>query len=111
MLVLASCLVSFVMMIMIDALTPVGVATGVLYIIPVGMTLWSKNRQLTYIVAVISSFLDPIGYFVSPTGVPAYYVIFNRSIGLMIIWLLAALVIQRKYTEEAMGRAVYRIGT
>ena len=38
-LVLAACLVSFVVIMVIDALTPVGVATGVLYIIPVGLTL------------------------------------------------------------------------
>ena len=54
---------------------------------------------------MISSFLDPIGYFISPPGAPAYYEIFNRSVGLIIIWVLTALVIQRKYTEEAMGRA------
>ena len=42
MLVLAACIVSLAVIIFIDTLTPVGVAIGVMYIVPVGLTMFSR---------------------------------------------------------------------
>ena len=95
-LILVACLVSIVMIIIIDALSPVGVATGVLYIIPVGLTMFSRGKRITYAVALVSSVLDPLGYFIAPPGAGPYYALLNRFIGLIAILVMAAIIIQKK---------------
>ncbi len=99
MLVLAACIVSLAVIIFIDTLTPVGVAIGVMYIVPVGLTMFSSGKRMTYAVALASSVLDPLGYFIAPPGAGPYYALFNRSIALIAIWVMAVLIVQRKNAE------------
>ncbi len=101
-LVLAACLVSFAAILAIDALTPVGLGIGVLYTIPVGLTILSKSERMTYAIAIICSVLVPIGYLISPSGGVAYNSYYNRAIALFLIWLMAYLAIQRKRTERSI---------
>ncbi len=102
-LVLAACLASLVAIVVADALTPLAIAFGVLYIIPVGLTIFYKNERLTYAVAIVSSVLDLV--FVMFSSGTDQYDIFNRLIALIAIWAITALVIQRKNAEREIYRS------
>ena len=83
--------------------TPLAIAFGVLYIIPVGLTIFYRNKRLTYAVAIVSSVLDLV-FVIFSSGTDQYN-IFNRLIALIAIWAMTALVIQRKNAEREIDRS------
>jgi PAS domain S-box-containing protein len=103
-LVLLACLASFAVILAIDSVTYVGLAVGVLYIIPTGLTIYSMDERITYVVTIASSALSITGFFISPPGDVSTGV-FNRSVSLVVIWAVAALTIQRMRAEESIERS------
>jgi len=84
-----------------DINLPLGVAAGVPYILPILVTLWSKNKYDTYLVAVTGGILTVVGYFLSPVeGGVAWMVIANRLIALFTITVAALFVTHRKASEK-----------
>ncbi len=73
-----------------DGLTPLGVAGGVPYVLPVILGLGSKNERFSIAVASIATALCIVGVFTSPMGHgPFPYVIANRVLALFAIWVTA----------------------
>ncbi len=73
----------------VDLVIPLGVAFGVLYALPVLITLKSNNNKITILFAILTTVLTLIGYYNSPSGGELWKVIFNRSISIFIIWSAA----------------------
>lgn len=73
----------------LDLLTPLGIVIWVLYVIPLGVTTWSSIRRLLPISAGACSMLMILGYFFSSPGVSFEYAVINRSLGIVMLWVVA----------------------
>ncbi|PWT73919.1 MAG: hypothetical protein C5B60_07545 [Chloroflexi bacterium] len=70
----------------LDLLTPLGVVTWTLYVIPLGLASWCSMWSLLPITTGVCSVLLILGYFYSPPGIPYEYVAINRSLGIVMLW-------------------------
>lgn len=75
----------------IDLVTPRGVATGALYVIPVLLAAGLADRRGALAVAVIATILNLAGYVVSAPLAPVWLGPVNRTIATIVIWGVAAL--------------------
>ncbi|NEX62594.1 response regulator [Noviherbaspirillum galbum] len=76
----------------IDAVTPVGVAVWVFYLVPVVLCIRQDNPRLPYLIATVATVLIIAGYFVSPAGLSPIIGMVNRGLGTMILIVAAYLV-------------------
>lgn len=83
----------------LDRYLPMGVAVGVLYVVPVLLTLWSPPG-LTLIVAILSSLLVVADVALSPSDTVTWMALLNRGFSLAIVWLTAVLVHLRQSAER-----------
>ena len=81
----SACVLASAAVMAIDMIVPLGVATGVLYVVVVLLALQSRNRALVLAVAVGTTVLTGIGFALSaPLGV-AWQVLVNRGLALAMI--------------------------
>ena len=100
------CLLMATGIFIIDTLIPLGVAAGVMYIIIVLISLWSKNGKITFYMAIIGSILTILGFYSSPSGGELWKVLTNRSLSLFAIWAVTVLSIQRKRIYDQKEKAL-----
>ena len=72
----------------LDLLPPLGLVIWALSVVPLGLTIWSSIRRLLPITAIVCSALVLLGYFYSPPGVSFEYVVINRSLGIVMLWVV-----------------------
>nr|WP_315595694.1 response regulator [uncultured Cupriavidus sp.] len=100
--------VAIVVVFGIDALTPLGIASWLFYLVPVCMTLYSADPRLPLISAAAGTVLIGIGYVISPvSNVNPVFAIINRSIGVVMLWFLAVVVYRYIVAQLATQRAVW----
>ncbi len=93
-----------------DFLTPLGVATGVAYIVVVLVSLRSPQKQHTIVVALICTVLVVIGYYGSPKSeIPAYQVYTNRALSILAIWVTAILAMIQREKNNLLHKERLRI--
>lgn len=87
---------------LVDFMTPLGVASGVPYVVVVLLSLKSPEKRFTLFVASICTLLVGVGYLGSPpSDIPMYQVFANRSMAILVIWVTAILtLIQRNKVLE-----------
>ena len=90
------CALLMAMILLLDLSIPLGVAVGVLYIVPVFLSLWSSRQRVTVIVAVAASVFTIGAYFYKPSVAEMWKVLLNRSFSLIVIWITAILGLQRR---------------
>jgi PAS domain S-box-containing protein len=108
------CVCSLITVIFIlDLLTPVGVADGMLYAIPIVLTSWASKKQAPFLAAGVCTILTILGLFFSP-GVHvgfsdetmAWTGVLNRLLSILVIWITAVLTFHyRRGTESALQLA------
>lgn len=84
---------------LLDRHLPMGVAVGVLYVVPVLLTQWALP-VLTLIVSTLSSILILLDVFLSPPDTVTWMATLNRGFSLMSVWLGAAVVVMRQRAER-----------
>lgn len=87
---------------LLDLQLPLGVAAGILYVIPVLLTLWAP-AGLTWLVAVLSGLLVLAAIPLSPVA-EGWIALVNRAFSLLVILLTALLVEWRRRAESAATR-------
>ncbi|MFJ5382035.1 response regulator [Cupriavidus sp. CER94] len=91
-----------------DALTPLGVAAWLFYLVPVCLTLYGNDPRLPLIVAAAGTVLIGIGYAVSPaSSIRPIYAIANRGAGVVVLWFLAGVVYRYILSQAAMQRVAW----
>ncbi len=87
---------------LVDFITPLGIASGVPYVVVVLLSLKSPEKRFTLIVASICTLLVGVGYLGSqPSVAPMYQVFANRSMAILVIWVTAVLtLVQRNKAYE-----------
>lgn len=82
---------------LVDFMTPLGVASGVPYVVVVLLSLKSPEKRFTLIVASICTILVGVGYLGSPpSDIPAYQVFANRTMAILVIWVTAVLTLMQR---------------
>ncbi|NBQ67659.1 MAG: hypothetical protein EBU46_02035 [Nitrosomonadaceae bacterium] len=96
------CGVIALIILLIDFVTPLGVANGVPYVIVVLVSLKSPEKRFTIFIAAVCSLLVGVGYLGSPSSeIPMYQVFANRFLALFVIWVTAIMALkQRDKTAE-----------
>jgi PAS domain S-box-containing protein len=89
----------------IDLLLPLGIAGGILYVVPVLLTMWLPARAMALPIAVVCSVLTLLGFAFSPAGSPLWTVLPNRGLAIAAIWVVALASIQRGRIESALADA------
>ncbi|MDH4085029.1 MAG: PAS domain S-box protein [Nitrospira sp.] len=77
----------------IDFLTPLGIATPMLYLFPLALTVGTRKPQVAWGVALLSSGLTLIGYHTSVSGGVVPFAVINRSFS-VVVFFAAAMLIQ-----------------
>ena len=86
-----------------DLQTPLGIANGIPYIALVALSIRSPQRKFTQIIAVISTILIILGFFLSPVG-DFRVALLNRFLSLAALWITTILfLIWRKTEEDRIG--------
>ncbi|MCF6351413.1 MAG: PAS domain-containing protein [Cyclobacteriaceae bacterium] len=86
-----------------DLMLPLGVAFGVIYALPILMTVNINSRKATCLFAVFTTILVLVGYYNSPYGGDLWKVIFNRTISIFTIWSAALSIL---YYFKIMGKSI-----
>lgn len=73
----------------LDLATPLGVASGVFYILVVFFSYKHSNKKFIWVACFVSSFLVLLGYSFSPVGGEFWKVILNRLLALFAVWVTA----------------------
>ena len=89
------CGVIALIILLIDFVTPLGVANGVPYVIVVLVSLKSPEKRFTIFIAAVCSLLVGVGYLGSPSSeIPMYQVFANRFLALFVIWVTAIMALK-----------------
>ncbi len=94
--------VTFILGIIFDLSMPLGVAAGVIYIIPVLLTLCITSKKSTYIVATFGILLIILGFIYSPAGGELWKVLANRGLAILAIISIAFTIIYIKYKQNLL---------
>ncbi|MGD8926007.1 MAG: hypothetical protein PVG20_04115 [Thioalkalispiraceae bacterium] len=86
----------------IDILTLLGVAIGVLYVLVIIISLWLDESRYVYMFAIICSLLTAAGYFLSPDGGEFWSVVANRFMAIFVIWTTAIIAIKWRASEQQL---------
>ena len=73
-----------------DLMLPLGTAVWVVYILAAAASFFAWRQEAPIIVALVSTILIVIGYFLAPSGVSESLAQINRSLCVATIWVLAA---------------------
>lgn len=90
---------------MFDILIPLGVAGGVPYVAVVLLGTWFPKRWHVAPLAIITSGMVVLGYYISPAGGIEWMVLFNRALALFAIWVCALLMFMWKNTQSDLQTA------
>src|SRR5262249_9230357 len=88
-----------------DLLTPIGVAASVLYVIPLLLTFFSKNRWYPLFFCFIATALLWIDLVLKPASLLIEYSVLNRSLGMFVLWVLALGLFQLKRMQSELLNA------
>jgi len=75
----------------LDLLTPLGIAMWALYVLPLGLSRWLSLRYVIWVVAGACTGLIILGYLYKPPGASFDVAVTNRSLGVVMVWIVAFL--------------------
>ena len=100
-----TCSILSIIILAVDFITPLGVASGVPYIVVILMSLKSPEKYFTLVVALVCTLFVGIGYLGSPPSLaPTYQVVANRSLSIFAIWITALLALTQKAKTDELHR-------
>lgn len=73
----------------LDLRFPAGYAVNLLYVIVILLGLWASDRRLAIQAAALATVLSVADHFLQPAGGPPAEELFNRSAGLLALWVTA----------------------
>ncbi len=73
----------------IDLQTRIGVATWILYVIPLVLCFRVTQAWLPFVVSAVCTVLVAIDWFASPAGISGQIAQVNRGMGLIVMWVAA----------------------
>lgn len=105
----------------VDFNTPRGIAVGILYVVPVFLSLWLPQHRIIFVTGSVSALLVVIGFLYSPPSPsPLIFILVNRGLSILSIGLLMiigthsraadyfSLLLQKRTAEQALREAEAR---
>lgn len=92
-----------------DISTPLGLMTGILYFIPIMMTLYIRYQNGPFVVSGISIILLWVGYLLSPRDMSEFYALANRAFFSILLIVLAIMIWRNKIRESTLQRDETRL--
>jgi len=86
----------------VDLMVPLGLVDWLPYVVVVLLCMWVPNRHCDLIVAGICTVLMAVGFLYSAPYLSPSVDLINRSIGVLVIWLVAILCLRRKRAGEGL---------
>lgn len=80
----------------LDVITPLGWADWMLYFIPLVITLQSSRERIPYHFAAVATLLTAVGGYLSPGDIDAGMALFNRCLGIVVMWAFTWLMVRQK---------------
>ena len=90
---------------MVNALFPVGIAAGLLYVPAILISLSLPQRRHTVVVAIVCSTLVVLDHLFLPSDASAWVVLAERTVAIIVIWITALLALKGKAVSERINRA------
>jgi PAS domain S-box-containing protein len=85
----------------LDLLAPLGLAVPLLYVFPILLTNWVCGRREGLYLVAACSVLTILGFFLSSSGASLWMALFNRTVGLGVLWAMAVFMTgQQRAVEE-----------
>jgi signal transduction histidine kinase len=81
--------VTIALTLLLDALTPLGVAGGDPYVVLVLMALLTRQNWMIVLGATIGTVLTVLGYYISPPGAEPWVAWINRTQSIAMFWITA----------------------
>ncbi|HOB53773.1 MAG TPA: diguanylate cyclase [Acidobacteriota bacterium] len=101
----ALCLVLALAILALDAITPLGIADGILYVAVLLLCPSVRQPRLIWLLAAGCSLLVAVGYWISPTvGVWSFIPVTNRILSVGMIWTTALLMHQLRDARRRIER-------
>jgi PAS domain S-box-containing protein len=88
----------------LDLFSPLGISDWVCYFIPLLLSVYVGGRFLPILLAAVFSLLMLAGFFLSPPGMNPHLAMFNRLMGVSVLWLMAFVIWQRKRANEEVRK-------
>ncbi len=90
----------------LDLLAPVGMAVSILYLVPLLLTYPSPQTKAPLYFAAVATLFIWTDVLLKPAGLPIPYALFNRTLGMMVIWVIAIGLIRYKQTQHELQSAL-----
>lgn len=85
----------------VELFTPLGMAIGLLYVPVLLLSLWVPYRATPYVGTALFSFMIVLGYLNSPPGLAEEIGLFNRTLSIIVLWIVALLCDMWRQTRRA----------
>lgn len=89
----------------LDVLTPSGWADWMLYFIPLVITLQSSRERIPYHFAAVATLLTAAGGYLSPGDIHPGVALFNRCLGIIVMWAFTWLMVNQKRAHTKLTGA------
>jgi PAS domain S-box-containing protein len=86
----------------LDLLAPLGLAISALYVIPLLLTFLSPRERDPLYFCIVATVLTWGDVLLKPVGLPMSYALFNRAIGMLIIWGVTIGLMRDKGTQHEL---------
>jgi PAS domain S-box-containing protein len=93
---------------LLDVWSPLGIAIGVGYVIPILLTFWLPPSSVL-VVSLTSAVLIVLGFALSPPGMPVSFAVANTAFGLGLVSITCLFVLQRQASESAVQASEHRL--
>src|SRR5437879_852275 len=91
---------------LLDLLEPLGVYDWALYFIPLFFTFWLKGRHYAMLVAASCTVLSYLSLAFSNPSISFTIATINRSLGAVVFWIMALILLQRRQGEEEREKLI-----
>lgn len=86
----------------IDLQTPLGTVEWVGYVLPLMFASRVLNRLKTYSLTAVFTLLILLGFYFSPEGIAPQTALINRSLGVIVLWVMATVFSLWRQTEDSL---------
>ncbi|MDE3242549.1 MAG: PAS domain S-box protein [Nitrospirota bacterium] len=94
---------------LLDLLTPLGMAAGSLYMIPLLFTPWAVPLRLPAVLGAFSTLLIVLGALFSPPGASPDMVLFNRTVAIIALWVAVWMLTMKNRAVQHLHQAQTRL--
>jgi len=86
----------------LDVFTPQEMPPQMLYVLCILVSLWARHERTLWGMAILCTALTVLGSYLSPPSFDLSLILFNRTTGILLIWLTTVLVWQYRRTQDTL---------